>query len=86
VAAGDDWLRQTVGMITQSKAWSTNGLLFIVWDEDDGRVDNRVMSLVVAPRQSHKVSNQPYTHHSLLATIEDALGVERPGQAPAPKP
>jgi len=81
VSVGDDWLRQTVGMIKQSKAWTANGLLFIVWDEDDGSTDNRVLSLVISPNQSHKVSTQAYTHYSLLATIEDTLGVGRLGQA-----
>ena len=81
VSVGDDWLRQTVGMITQSKAWTANGLLFIVWDEDDGSTQNRVLSLVISPNQSHKVTTQAYTHYSLLATIEDTLGVGRLGQA-----
>jgi len=84
VSEGNAWLRQTVGMITQSKAWSSNGLLFIVWDEDDGDTQNRVLSLVVS-RQSHKVSNQAYTHYSLLATIEDTLRVGRLGQAAGAK-
>jgi acid phosphatase len=84
VSDGDDWLRQTVGMITQSKAWKANGLLFIVWDEDDGETENRVLSLVVSP-QSRKVSNQAYTHYSLLATFEDTLGVGRLGQAAGAK-
>jgi phospholipase C len=86
VSAGDDWLRQTVGMITQSKAWSDKGVLFITWDEDDGGTDNQVLTLVVSPRQSHKVSQQPYTHYSLLATIEDLLGVGRLGNAAQAKP
>jgi phosphatidylinositol-3-phosphatase len=81
VTVGDDWLHQTVAMITQSKAWTANGLLFVVWDEDDGSAQNRVLSLVVSPHQSHKVSNEAYTHYSLLATIEDTLGVGRLGQA-----
>ena len=81
MSVGDDWLRQTVGTITQSKAWTANGLLFIVRDEDDGSAENRVLSLVVSPHQSHKVSNQAYTDYSLLATIEDTLGVGRLGQA-----
>ncbi len=85
VSVGDDWLRQTVGTITQSKAWTANGVLFIVWDEDDGGAGNRVLSLVVAPHQSHRVSNQPYTHYSLLATVEDLLGVGRLGQASGAK-
>lgn len=81
VSVGDDWLRQTVGMITGSKAWTAGGVLFVVWDEDDGSADNRVLSLVVAPHRSHLVSNRPYTHYSLLATIEDLLGVGRLGNA-----
>ncbi len=81
VSVGDDWLRQTVAMITGSRAWTAGGVLFVVWDEDDGSADNRVLSLVVAPNHSHRVSHQPYTHYSLLATIEDLLGVGRLGKA-----
>ena len=36
---------------------------------------------MVSPHQSHKASNQAYTDYSLLATIEDTLGVGRLGQA-----
>jgi phosphatidylinositol-3-phosphatase len=85
VTVGDAWLQQTVGVLTTSKAWSANGVLFIVWDEDDGSGDNSVLSLVVAPHQGHRMSNQPYTHYSLLATIEDLLGVGRLGQAAGAK-
>ena len=85
VSVGDAWLRQTVGMITESKAWTSNGLLFIVWDEDDGSTENRVLSMVISPGKSHKVSKQGYTHYSLLATIEDTLGVGRLGQAAGAK-
>lgn len=85
VSAGDDWLRQTVGMIKQSKAWAANGVLFITWDEDDGSADNRVLTLVVTPHQGHRVSNQPYNHYSLLASVEDLLGVARLGQAASAK-
>jgi acid phosphatase len=61
-------------------------VLFITWDEDDGNTDNRVLTLVIAPHQGHKTSNQPYTHYSLLATMEDLLGVGRLGQAAGAKP
>jgi acid phosphatase len=81
VSAGDDWLRQTVGAILASQAWSSNGILFITWDEDDGRGDNSVLTLAIAPGLGHRVSDQPYTHYSLLATVEDLLGVGRLGQA-----
>jgi phospholipase C len=81
VSAGDDWLRQTVPMVTGSAAWKADGVLFIVWDEDDGSADNRVLSLVIRPGGGHKVSQGSYTHYSLLATIEDSLGVGRLGEA-----
>jgi phosphatidylinositol-3-phosphatase len=81
VSAGDDWLSQTVPMITSSAAWKADGLLFIVWDEDDGNGDNRVLALVIRPGKAHKESQAEYNHYSLLATIEDALGVARLGEA-----
>jgi acid phosphatase len=81
VLVGDDWLRETVTLIMRSDAWSAGGVLFITWDEDDGSGDNRVLTLVVAPGMSPLSSNQPYNHYSLLATIEDLLGVGRLGEA-----
>ena len=79
VAAGDQWLQQVVGEITSSPAWKNNGVLFITWDEDDGSADNHVLTLVIA--SGHRVSNSQYDHYSLLATIEDILGVGRLGAA-----
>jgi len=86
IAAADGWLRETVTLITQSAAWSNNGILFITWDEDDSSAGNHVLTLVVAPGLSHLVSNRPYNHYSLLATIEDLLGVSRLGEAVAASP
>jgi phospholipase C len=77
VSAGDAWLQQEVPAITASQAWKSNGVLFITWDEDDGSADNHVLTLVIRPGQHHRVSNKLYTHYSLLATIEDLLGVAR---------
>ena len=81
VSVGDDWLRQQVGEITASSAWKDGGVLFITWDEDDGSADNRVLTLVLTPGHGHRASSQGYNHYSLLATIEDRLGVPRLGQA-----
>jgi phosphatidylinositol-3-phosphatase len=39
----------------------------------------------VTPHQGHRVSNQPYNHYSLLASVEDLLGVARLGQAASAK-
>ena len=81
VSVGDGWLSQVVPQITSSAAWKKDGVLFVTWDEDDGRADNRVLTLVITPGAGHKTSNRMYTHYSLLATIEDLLGVGRLGQA-----
>ncbi|HKV87690.1 MAG TPA: alkaline phosphatase family protein [Candidatus Dormibacteraeota bacterium] len=77
VASGDAWLRQEVGAIMRSAAWKSNGALFVTWDEDDGGAGNRVLTLVIRPGHKHVVSGKLYTHYSLLATIEDLLGVPR---------
>jgi phospholipase C len=81
VAIGDGWLQQTVAEITTSSAWNNHGVLFITWDEDDGSSSNQVLTLVVASGIPHRESLKPYDHYSLLATIEDMLGVGRLGAA-----
>jgi phosphatidylinositol-3-phosphatase len=86
VAVGDSWLQQEVGQITASSAWKSGGVLFITWDEDDGSTDNQVLTLVVAQGVSHRSSGKRYTHYSLLATMEDLLGVGRLGQASGAAP
>ena len=86
VSVGDAWLQQEVGQITASNAWKSGGVLFITWDEDDGSTDNQVLTLVVAQGVSHRSSSKRYTHYSLLATMEDLLGVGRLGQAASAAP
>lgn len=86
VFAGDAWLRQEVPLIMASNAWKSNGVLFITWDEDDGSTDNSVLTLVIRPGAKHVVSQHEYTHYSLLATIEDLLGVSRLGKAAQASP
>jgi acid phosphatase len=86
VATGDDWLKQMVRQITNSAAWKNNGVLFITWDEDDGSASNQVLTLVLAPGKGHRQSSAPYDHYSLLATIEDILGVGRLGHAAQAQP
>jgi phosphatidylinositol-3-phosphatase len=86
VAAGDAWLHQEIGLITASPAWKSGGVLFITWDEDDGSTDNQVLTLVVAQGVAHRSSSKRYTHYSLLATMEDLLGVGRLGQAAGAAP
>jgi hypothetical protein len=86
VSVGDDWLRREVAQITVSNAFKTNGVLFITYDEDDMAGDNRVLTIVVTPKGGHRTSSRRYTHYSMLATIEDLLGVGRLGQAKTASP
>jgi hypothetical protein len=92
---GDQWLSEMVPKIMDSAAWKDDGVLFIVWDEDDNKADrksykktgelpassDRVPLIVVAPNlKSHQMDTY-YDHYSLLATVEDRLGVGRLGEA-----
>lgn len=86
VSTGDDWLRQTVGDVMSSPAWTTHAVLFVTWDEDDGRSDNRVLTLVITAGAGHRVSQVAYDHYSLLATVEHLLGVGRLGRAATATP
>jgi acid phosphatase len=86
VAVGDQWLQQTVGDITSSAAWKSNGVLVITWDEDDGSASNHVLTMVLTPGRAHIESANDYDHYSLLATIEDLMGVGRLGQAAHAQP
>jgi acid phosphatase len=81
VEVGDQWLQQTVVQITSSAAFQGNGLVFITWDEDDGGGTNQVLTLVLAANRGPRMSSTAYDHYSLLATIEDLMGVGRLGAA-----
>jgi acid phosphatase len=77
ISAGDTWLANTVPQILESPAFTTRiSLLLITWDEGDDAGLNQVPVLVVAPGVSPGFrSTVPYTHYSLLRTVEDAWGL-----------
>ena len=79
-ATADQWLSQTVPMILATSAWQDNGLLLITWDEGDDS-SNHVLALAIHPHPTERISGLAYNHYSLLATIEDRLGVARLGRA-----
>jgi len=84
VADADAWLSRVVPEITASRAWRDDGVLFITWDESDAR--NQVPLIVVAPTLVRHSSDRRYDHYSLLATVQDVLGVPRLGQATGVEP
>jgi phosphatidylinositol-3-phosphatase len=79
-AVADAWLSQTVPMILGTNAWQDNGVLVITWDEGEDSA-NSVLTLVIRPNPLVHSSARPYDHYSLLATVEDQLGVARLGMA-----
>ena len=76
----DAWLANTVPTILASSAWQDNGVLFITWDEGEDSA-NSVLTLVVHNDPVNHTSAKAYNHYSLLATIEDRLGLARLGAA-----
>jgi len=78
VATGDAWLAQVVPEVMASRAWSAGGLLLLTWDEGFG-TSNEVLTVALEPGAGHVETATRYDHYSLLATIEDRLGVARLG-------
>jgi hypothetical protein len=92
ITSGDTWIGPTVATILASAAYKDGGLLVIVWDEDDGSggitgSDDPVPIFVISPYAKHGgyMSAADMDHYSLLATIEDGLGLPRLGAAGVPR-
>ena len=76
----NDWLSQTVPVILSSDAWKQGGVLFVTYDEGEDSA-NSVLTLVIRDHQVNQRSSVAYDHYSLLASIEDLLGLPRLGEA-----
>ena len=76
----DLFLSRLVPQIMATPQWQDNGVLFITWDEGYDST-NHVLTLVIQPGGTAQRSSVYHDHYSLLATIEDRLGVPRLGQA-----
>lgn len=89
VSTGDTWLKTVVPQIFETPAWKDNGVLFITFDEGSGRAGccgnaagGRLATLVLSPLGwSGFTSDVPYSHYSLLRTIEAAWKLPLLGQA-----
>ncbi|HUJ60826.1 MAG TPA: alkaline phosphatase family protein [Kofleriaceae bacterium] len=78
----DTWLSTEVPKILASDAYKQGGVLFITWDEAEGRNGDsadQVPMIILSPKLKSaglKVSTA-YNHASYLATVEDLLGLPR---------
>jgi YVTN family beta-propeller protein len=81
IRAGDDFLRQQLGQIMRSPAWTRQrSLAIITFDEDNYDHEHpaqKVATLILGSRGVRQgyVSPVRYTHYSLLRTIEGVLGL-----------
>jgi hypothetical protein len=78
----DAWLASVVPAILASPGYQNGGILFITWDESEGRAGDdpdKIPMIIVSPRikAAGMQSASAFTHASYLATIEDALGLPR---------
>ncbi|MFF1633719.1 alkaline phosphatase family protein [Leifsonia sp. NPDC058248] len=76
VATGDAWLAREVPAILASPSFTAQrSLLVITFDEGDS-ADNIVACVFAGPAAKRGfVSAKPYTHYSLLKTVENGLGL-----------
>jgi phosphatidylinositol-3-phosphatase len=81
VSQSDTWLQTNVPTITSAPGFSTNGVLFITWDEGSDTGTNTVLTIAIGPLVKPGAVSTAYTHYSMLATIEDGLGLARIGGA-----
>ena len=75
-------MQQHVPDILASDGFKNGGVLFITWDEAEGRNGDdadQIPMIVVSPRvpQAGMTDATAYTHSSYLATVEDLLGLPR---------
>jgi len=80
IAQGDTWLQNNLGGYIQ---WTkTNNSLFIlIFDEDEGSENNRVVCLIVGQMVNQGQYAQNVTHLNLLRTIEDMYGLSYAGSS-----
>ena len=83
IRAGDDWLAQVVPMIQQSDAYRDDGVIFITWDESEGRADKPIGLLAISPlaKPAYVNTSTKFTHSALLRTVEDVFGLAPLGDA-----
>jgi len=78
----DAWAAIEIPKILASTAYKNGGVLFLTWDEAEGRAGHskdQIPMIVISPniKSPGFTSGKPYSHKSYLATVEDLLGLPR---------
>lgn len=87
VTFADRWLARTFGPLLGNPRFTKGLLLVVTFDEDDHRLlptSNRIFTVLVGDAVAPgSMSNAPYSHYSILRSIEDAFGVGTLGKQDA---
>ncbi len=77
----DTWLSTELPKILASDGYTSGGVVFITWDEAEGRTGDldRIPMIILSPKlkQMTMTSGSAYDHSSYLATVEDLLQLPR---------
>lgn len=74
-AVGESWLSTWVPRIQASRAYKEGGVLFITWDEGEGR-DGPIGFIALSPfAKAGYAGTTPLTHSALLRTLQEIFGV-----------
>jgi phospholipase C len=78
----DHWASMEIPKIMASTAYKNGGVIFLTWDEAEGRSGDskeQIPMIVISPniKSAGFTSSKAYSHKSYLATVEDLLGLPR---------
>lgn len=85
IQAADQWL---AAHLSSYASWAKqhHSLLVIAWDEADHSSSNQVAAIVFGQGIKPGRYNQPYTHYSLLRTVEDLFHLPTLGHSQQARP
>jgi hypothetical protein len=85
IERGDHWLRTNLEAYVQ---WADthNSLLIVTWDEDNGKSDNHIPTILVGPMVRQGRFGEQVDHYGLLRTVEDMYGAKPVGVQSASQP
>ncbi len=86
LGASDTWLATEIPKILASAAYQAGGVIFLTWDQAEGRNGNsadQVPMIIISKKikSAGYKSGIAYSHANYLATIEDIFGLPRLGAA-----
>lgn len=78
ISRGDQWLKTHLDRYVEW-AKTHNSLLIVTWDEDNGKSDNHIPTIIVGPMVRPGRYDERLDHYGLLRTIEDMYGANPVG-------